>query len=129
MVSVFTVSSHDLQQTRMDSTDKCIDYITSDETTGDDKETYIVPTSDGSSITLTRYKGNKNPIIFIHGMGCNHLIYDWDEEHSLARYLNEKGWDVWMLDLRTHDGDGDFHFAIGSDREYIIVIGILIIRF
>jgi pimeloyl-ACP methyl ester carboxylesterase len=82
-------------------------------------ETYVVLTHDDSAITLTRYKGIKNPIIFIHGMGCNHLIYDWDENHSLARYLNDIGWDVWLLDLRTHDCDGDFRFAVGSDREYI----------
>src|SRR4030042_1664213 len=80
---------------------------------------YSVPTVDDSSITLVRYVGSKNPIIFIHGMGCNHLIYDWDKDHSLATFLNKKGWDVWMLDLRTHDCDGDFRFALGSDREYI----------
>jgi len=52
-------------------------------------------------------------------MGCNHKIFDWDEKHSLARFLNDNDWDVWMLDLRTHDGDGDFFFVKGSDREYI----------
>ena len=83
-------------------------------------EKYTVPTKDNSSITLTRYyHEDKSPIIFIHGMGCNHKIYDFDEEHSLARYLNDRDWDVWLLDLRTHDGDGDFSHAIGSDREYI----------
>lgn len=80
---------------------------------------FFVPTSDGSSITLTRYEGEKDPVIFIHGMGCNHWIFDVDKSHSLARYLNSKGWDVWLLDLRTHDGDGDFKYAVGSDREYI----------
>lgn len=87
-------------------------------------DTYTVVTPDRSSITLTRYYSTERPsIIFIHGMGCNHKIFDWDEEHSLARYLNDKGWDVWLLDLRTHDGDGDLFFAylfgIESDREYI----------
>jgi len=83
---------------------------------------YHVKTPDDSSITLTRYKGrNKsyNPIIFIHGMGGNHLMYDFDENHSLARFLAKKGWDVWLLDLRTHDGDGDYFFGKNSDREYI----------
>jgi pimeloyl-ACP methyl ester carboxylesterase len=83
-------------------------------------ETYDVTTNDGFFVTLTRYVGSKHPsIMFIHGMGCNHKIYDWDENHSLARFLNNEGWDVWMLDLRTHDGDGDFFFVKGSDREYI----------
>jgi pimeloyl-ACP methyl ester carboxylesterase len=83
-------------------------------------ELYNVTTNDGSSMNLTRYVGSKYPsIMLIHGMGCNHKIYDWDENHSLARYLNNDGRDVWMLDLRTHDGDGDFFFVEDSDREYI----------
>ena len=118
LLNVLTVSQQNVSQ-RIDSGQKRFDCTKSKESTGYDKETYIVPTPDDSSITLTRYKGSKSPIIFIHGMGCNHLIYDWDEGHSLARYLNERDWDVWLLDLRTHDCDGDFRFAIGSDREYI----------
>jgi len=83
-------------------------------------EVYIVDTKDGFSITLTRYIGpNHPPVILLHGMGGNHLMFDWDCNHSLARYLNSEGWDVWMLDLRTHDGDGDFFFVNGSDREYL----------
>ncbi|MCJ7571265.1 MAG: alpha/beta hydrolase [Candidatus Thermoplasmatota archaeon] len=77
-------------------------------------------TIDNSSIKLTHYVGTKQPpIILIHGMGGNHKMFDWDENHSLARFLAENGWDVWMLDLRTHDGDGDFFLVKGSDREYI----------
>ena len=84
------------------------------------QERYYVGTVDGFSITLTRYVGGKRPsILLIHGMGCNHRIFDWDENHSLARFLNDDGWDVWMLDIRTHDGDGDFFFFNGSNREYI----------
>lgn len=88
------------------------------------KEIYIVPTKDKSSITLTRYNNTRRPsIMFIHGMGCNHKIYDYDENHSLAQFLAKDGWDVWMLDLRTHDGDGDFLFGklrgIDSDMEFI----------
>lgn len=82
-------------------------------------EVYVVPTWDNSSITLTRYPGTKQPLIFIHGMGSNHLMYDFDTDHSLAQYLNAYGWDVWLLDLRTHDGDGDYLLSYGSDREYI----------
>lgn len=83
-------------------------------------EIYEVDTPDDSSITLTRYFGYKKPaVIFIHGMGTNHKIFDWDEDHSLARYLAYQNFDVWLLDLRTHDGDGDFLFSKDSDREYI----------
>jgi pimeloyl-ACP methyl ester carboxylesterase len=81
---------------------------------------YEVPTQDRSTITLTRYIGAKSPpIILIHGMGGNHKMYDFDQNHSLPRFLARDGWDVWLLDLRTHDGDGDFFFVKGSDRERI----------
>ena len=84
------------------------------------KEIYIVETKDNSSVTLTRYVGTKRPsIILIHGMGSDHKFFDWDDNHSLAQFLNNDEWDVWMLDLRTHDGDGDFFCVNGSDREYI----------
>lgn len=84
------------------------------------KENYIVKTKDRSSISLTRYVGSrKTPIILIHGMGGNHKMYDFDENHSLPRYLAEQDWDVWLLDLRTHDGDGDFFLGKESDREFI----------
>ena len=83
-------------------------------------ETFTVDTIDTSSITLTHYPGNENnPIIFIHGMGCNHWIYDFNKKFSLAYYLYEKNCDVWLLDLRTHDGDGDFLYSLGSNREFI----------
>ena len=88
------------------------------------KAVYKVETEDRSEITLTRYIGNKRPsIIMIHGMGLNHKTFDWDENHSLARSLNKENWDVWLLDLRTHDGDGDFRLGflpkIDSYRERI----------
>ena len=84
------------------------------------KETYKVQTKDEFTITLTRYVGSKRPsIMLVHGMGVNHKIFDWDEDHSFARFLNTDSWDVWMLDLRTHDGDGDFIIKRNSDREYI----------
>jgi pimeloyl-ACP methyl ester carboxylesterase len=88
------------------------------------KEIYNIETKDGFSVILTRYVGSKRlSIMLIHGMSCNHKIFDWDENHSLARFLNNDDWDVWMLDLRTHDGDGDFWFGelrgMESDREPI----------
>jgi pimeloyl-ACP methyl ester carboxylesterase len=88
------------------------------------KKIYHVRTSDGFKITLTRYVGEKRPsLMLVHGMCCNHRFLDWDQNHSLARYLAGQGWDVWMLDLRTHDGDGDFWFGnlrgLHSSREYI----------
>lgn len=89
------------------------------------KEIYTVPTDDGSSITLIRYVGNKRPsLMLVPGICCNHYFFDWDDNHSLARFLNAHDWDVWMLDARTHDGDGDFFFfeklrGLQSNREWI----------
>jgi pimeloyl-ACP methyl ester carboxylesterase len=76
------------------------------------------------SVTLYHYSGEKRPsLLLVHGMCCNHLFLDWDENHSIAQFLNAQGWDVWMLDLRTHDGDGDFYFGnlrgLSSSREFI----------
>lgn len=87
-------------------------------------EIYRVKTSDGSSVSLYHYAGEKRPsLMLVHGMCCNHLFLDWDENHSIAQFLNGQGWDVWMLDLRTHDGDGDFYFGnlrgLSSGREFI----------
>jgi pimeloyl-ACP methyl ester carboxylesterase len=89
-----------------------------------EKEIYTVPTDDGFSITLIRYVGNKRPsLMLVPGICCNHYFFDWDDNHSLAKFLNAFDWDVWMLDARTHDGDGDFWFdslrGLQSDREWI----------
>ena len=79
---------------------------------------YNITTEDGCSLDITRYKGVKNnSILMIHGYACSKKIFDWDKNHSLAKFLNEDGWDVWNLNLRTHDADGDFWFDKDSDRE------------
>jgi len=84
------------------------------------KQSYTVYTEDGVPITLIHYNGCKKPsILLIPGYSCNHYIYDMDENHSLAQYLNKNDWDVWIINLRTHDGDGDFWFDPDSDREFI----------
>ena len=64
LLNVLMVSSQNVLQ-RIDSGQKNFDCMKPKESLGYDKETYIVPTPDDSSITLTRYKGSKNPIIFL----------------------------------------------------------------
>ena len=57
-------------------------------------ETYEVETPDDSFITLTRYFGYKKPpVIFIHGMGTNHKIFDWDKN----RVINIINGDPWHM--------------------------------
>lgn len=75
---------------------------------------YRLNTQDGAEITLYRYKNQGVPLLLLHGMFENHLVFDLSNK-GLARYLFENGFDVWILDLRSHDGDGDPLF----DREHI----------
>jgi len=51
------------------------------------KQVYNVSTPDNQEIILTRYANEKKPpIMFIHGIGGSHLMYDWNENHSLSRF-------------------------------------------
>ena len=79
------------------------------------KTTYTITTEDDIEINLIRYNGTKTPVLMIPGMFENHLIFDFDNETSLARYLSDEGHDAWILNLRSHDGDGDPR----NDDEYI----------
>lgn len=40
------------------------------------------------------------PVVLCHGFFVNNFFLNLDEEHSLARYLAEEGFDVWNLSLR-----------------------------
>lgn len=60
LIGVLTVSSQVSLQ-HIKSEQNAFDCTKLKVLTGYDIETYNVPTSDDSSVTLTRYKGNKNP--------------------------------------------------------------------
>lgn len=83
-----------------------------------EKSCFLVSTPDGCFVTLYRYMNNGLPILMIPGMFENHVVFDYSfsEKRSLAKYLAKEGYDVWILDLRTHDGDGD---PGGRNRENI----------
>ena len=61
-------------------------------------------------IRLTRYarrdsKEKSNPVVLIHGFSANGTTFAHPElQPGLAKYLWEKGRDVWILDLRTSSG-------------------------
>jgi predicted alpha/beta hydrolase len=59
-------------------------------------------TADGWELGLRRYRGGDGllPVILCPGYGCSGLFLDYDEGHSLARYLARRGMDAWVLDLR-----------------------------
>lgn len=41
------------------------------------------------------------PVLLVHGISANHRNLDLERESSLARYLAERGRDVWLLTLRS----------------------------
>ena len=66
-----------------------------------------VPTKDGWNLAVYHYPppsalGKVFPLVLVHGEGFNRLIWDYDERHSIARYLAENLYDVWVVELRGH---------------------------
>lgn len=71
-------------------------------------------TRDLRVVNLYRYRNpydtKLTPIILVPGWTENHLIFDQSElieDRSIAKYLAKDMRDVWVIDLRTHDTDGD----------------------
>jgi pimeloyl-ACP methyl ester carboxylesterase len=70
-------------------------------------EPYTVRTQDGWTLVAHRYrpaggrpKPGTMPVILCHGLSYNASFWDLDPNVSLARYLAEQGYDVWVADLR-----------------------------
>jgi polyhydroxyalkanoate synthase len=61
-------------------------------------------TADQWSGDIRHYPGDGPPVILMHGMGANHYNFDFRPEVSLAAYLQERGWDVWVPELRGDPG-------------------------
>lgn len=88
---------------------------------GSEPVQYYVKTEDGWSLSLYRYKPKSfdkhtEPVILCHGFNFNSYVWDLDKEHSFARYLREKGYDVWAVNLR---GSGDSSKPALSDLRSI----------
>jgi polyhydroxyalkanoate synthase len=65
-------------------------------------------TPDGATIVLRRVSAPRErnplvgpPVLLVHGLGANHRNNDLHPDYSLARYLESKGRDVWLLTLRS----------------------------
>jgi pimeloyl-ACP methyl ester carboxylesterase len=73
-------------------------------------EVHTVRCSDGWKIALYRRlpRGGTHraadPVILCHGLGANRHDLDFTEDRSLALYLRERGYDVWVLELRGRGG-------------------------
>jgi pimeloyl-ACP methyl ester carboxylesterase len=70
-------------------------------------ERAYAPTDDGWRIALHRYRprgGAGAPVLLCHGLLSNRFNVDLDDEHSLARDLRRRGFDVFVMELRGHGG-------------------------
>ena len=60
---------------------------------------------DGGTIMLRRLApsapSSEPPVLLVHGIAVNHRNNDAFPDHSFARFLHEKGRDVWLLTLRS----------------------------
>ena len=68
-------------------------------------EVHYATASDGWKVALHRYlpRGREEvarPVVLCHGLGANRYNFDLGRGPSLARYLRERGYDVWVLELR-----------------------------
>lgn len=69
-------------------------------------EPFTVRTADGWDLVAHRFKSNsasgsaRPPVILCHGLSYNAVFWDLDASCSFARYLAERGLDVWVVSLR-----------------------------
>jgi len=72
-------------------------------------EAHRAATVDGWRLALYRYRPaaftiGREPVLLCHGMLSNRFNVDLDEEVSLARFLRDRGFDAWVMELRGHGG-------------------------
>jgi cholesterol oxidase len=65
-------------------------------------EAHPFRTADGVDLRLTRHRGDKGPVMLVHGLGVSSRIFTADTiDTNLAEYLAAQGYDVWLLDFRA----------------------------
>lgn len=69
------------------------------------EEVFTTKTKDGWSLALHHYSPQgeakeKPPVILCHGLNQNYLNWDLNSNWSFARYLADRGYDVWSVSLR-----------------------------
>jgi polyhydroxyalkanoate synthase subunit PhaC len=67
-------------------------------------EALTYSTDDGWRGEIRHYPADGPAVLLVHGMGANHYNWDFRPEVSLAAWLQERGYDVWIPALR---GDSD----------------------
>ena len=67
-------------------------------------EVCFATTEDGWRIGVTRYRPVvqkfSEPLLLVHGIGCNRMTFDLTDRLSLAQHLRNAGFDVWVVDMR-----------------------------
>lgn len=64
-------------------------------------------TSDGWELALVRYRPEaalpgRRPVLLLHGLVTNARCFDFDDRHSMARWLSSRGVEAWTVSLRGH---------------------------
>lgn len=60
----------------------------------------LYQTDDGWTAGVRHYPGDGPPVLLVHGMAANHYNWDFHSSVSMVLYLQERGWDVWVAELR-----------------------------
>ncbi|WP_152050481.1 alpha/beta hydrolase [Tautonia marina] len=69
-------------------------------------ETFPIRTVDGWTLVAHRFRPSTGvrpgtmPVILCHGLSYNAQFWDISPEVSFPQYLAERGWDVWVVNLR-----------------------------
>lgn len=69
-------------------------------------QSYAIKTADGWTLVAHRFvppqgaRPGTMPVILCHGLSYNAQFWDLDPSVSFAKYLSERGWDVWLVNLR-----------------------------
>ncbi len=85
-------------------------------------ETLYATTPDNWRLALHRYRPEnisveKEPLLLVHDIASNRFNFDLARDRSLPLYLYEKGYDVWMLELRNAgESDKAVLFNLGSRK-------------
>jgi cholesterol oxidase len=64
-------------------------------------EVHFVAAGDGTRLRLTRYPGDKGPVLLSHGIGSSSNLFSIDTvDSNLVEYLTAHGYDTWLMDWR-----------------------------
>jgi alpha-beta hydrolase superfamily lysophospholipase len=63
---------------------------------------FSLKTEDDFHICVQHLEGKGHPVILAHGISSNHNFWNLNPQHSLALFLQQKGFDVYNIDFRGH---------------------------